>query len=265
MVSSEVLEFERENSESVLRYDTTRMQESSEVSAARTIPRLVLATEHSPDNPYVIEGKQFYGANQWLPEDVLPGFRDLINGYMQTMTDFGKRMLPLWEHALDLPEGFFAPYFEDNYTYFRMAHYPPKAELGKNEFGLGAHADTGFMTFLPPPKEEGIQIMDVEGNWFWPEVADGAMIVNSGQFLERWTNGRFRATPHRVVPSMDKERYSIPIFINPNFEKVCECLPTCFDADNPPLHRPESYWDFYSWYMHNTYPHYGKVSGATED
>ena len=64
-----------------------------------------------------------------------------------------------------------------------------------------------------------------------------------------------RATPHRVlVPTED--RYTTPVFVNPDLEPVVACLPTCFDADNPPKYAPESYWDFFKWYMANSYPHY---------
>ena len=45
------------------------------------------------------------------------------------MTALGKRTLPLWAAALDLPADFFAPYFENNYTYVRLAHYPPQPAL----------------------------------------------------------------------------------------------------------------------------------------
>jgi len=215
---------------------------------------LVFATVYKDDDPGVIAGKQFYGANQW-PED-LPGFKEKVLNYMQTITHLGKRLLPLYARALEIDEDFFDPYFENNYTYFRMAYYPPKPALEEDEYGLGAHADTGFMTFLPPAKEEGLQILDKDGNWFWPEIEQGAIIVNLGQFLERWTNGRFRATPHRVIPPVNNDRYSVACFVNPNFEKVCECISTCHSPDNPPKFPTQSYHEFYSWYMHQTYPHY---------
>ena len=36
------------------------------------------------------------------------------------------------------------------------------------------------------------------------------MIVNIGDMLERWTNGRFRSTLHRVV-TRAQERYSVRV------------------------------------------------------
>ncbi len=215
---------------------------------------LVMATEYEDDDPGVVAGKQFYAKNQW-PEN-LPGFKENVQKYMGRITDVGKSLLPLFALALELEEDYFQPYFENNYTYFRMAYYPPKPALEEDEYGLGAHADTGFMTWLPPAKEEGLQILDRDGNWFWPEVEEGAIIMNLGQFLERWSNERFRATPHRVIPPTQNDRYSVACFVNPNFEQVCECLPTCHGPDNPPKYPTQTYHEFYSWYMHQTYPHY---------
>jgi isopenicillin N synthase-like dioxygenase len=222
---------------------------------------IVVATDYPDDDPNLVAGKQFYAHNQWPAN--LPGFRETVEEYMATATALCKRLLPVWALALDLDEDFFEPYFDNNYTYFRIHKYPKVPAIEDNEFGLGAHADTGFMTFLPPAREAGLQVLGTDGVWFWPVVPDGAIVLNIGQFLGRWTNDRFRATPHRVLPPKNDDRYSFACFINTSLESVVECLPTCTSPDNPPKYPRESYWDFYQWYIHNTYTHYGKV-GAGE-
>jgi isopenicillin N synthase-like dioxygenase len=226
-----------------------------------SVEAFVCATEHAADDPHRIAGKQFYGGNQW-PE-TFPEFRDTATELFTTVTDLGKATLPIWAKALEMPRDFFEPYFDRNYTYCRLAHYPPQPALEDNEFGLGPHADTGFMTYLPQAEVDGLEILDVDGSWFRPEAVPGGMVVNTGQFLERWTNGRFRATPHRVIPPVDRERYSIAVFVNSNFENVVECLPTCTGPDRPPQYPTESYWEFYKWYMYKTYPQYGEVEGES--
>jgi isopenicillin N synthase-like dioxygenase len=227
-----------------------------------TVECLVLATDYPADHPDVKAGKQFYGLMPWLPEGTLPGFREAAENYMSTITALGKKLLPVWARSLDLEADFFDDKFENAYTYFRMAKYAPKPDLDDGELGLQAHTDTGFMTFLPPADEDGLQILGTDGEWFWPEVPDDALIVNMGQFLERWANKRFRATPHRVVPPKINDRYSLACFVNPEFEAVGECLPTCTDADNPQKFPTQTYWEFFNWYMTNTFTHYGKVKAG---
>jgi isopenicillin N synthase-like dioxygenase len=225
-----------------------------------TVECLVLATDYPADDPNVVAGKRFYGHTPWLPEDVLPGFRATCEDYMATITALGKSLLPVWARSLELEADFFKPFFERSYTYFRVAKYPPKNDLDEGEMGSNAHCDTGFNTYLPPANEEGLQILDTDNEtWFWPDLPDGAIIVNMGMFLERWTNQRFRATPHRVVPPRENDRYSFACFVNPGFDTVGACLPTCTDAGNPPRFPTQTYWEFFDWYMKNSYTHYGKL------
>ena len=216
----------------------------------------VFATDFAPDNPHVLAGKQFYAQNQW-PEN-LPGFQETVEEYMAAMQALGKKLLPLWALALELPEDYFLPYFENNYMNYRMAHYPPKLHPEENEFALGAHADTGFMTLLPAADVEGLEILDSDGIWFRPRKVPRAIHVNIGQFLERWSNERFIATPHRVAIPKEKDRYTTPVFLAPDFEPVVDCLPSCHGPENPPKYASESYWQFFKWYMANTYPHYAE-------
>jgi len=44
--------------------------------------------------------------------------------------------------------------------------------------------------------------------------------------------------------------------VNPDFEMVANCLPTCHSPDNPPKYPSETYWDFFKWYMSKSYTHY---------
>ncbi|KAJ0961916.1 hypothetical protein J5N97_029744 [Dioscorea zingiberensis] len=69
----------------------------------------------------------------------------------------------------------------------------------------------------------------------WEDVphVNGALIVNVGDMLERWTNCLFRSTLHRVLATGQK-RYSIAFFIDPNSDCLVECLESCCSENNPP-------------------------------
>ena len=79
--------------------------------------------------------------------------------------------------------------------------------------------------------EEGIQILDTDETWFFPDIPEDSIMVNMGYFLERWTNWRFRATPHRVVPPAENDRYSFACFVNPSFDTPGNYIPTCVGPD----------------------------------
>ena len=69
-------------------------------------------------------------------------------------------------------------------------------------------------------------------------VSPIAFVVNLGDMLERWTNGLFRSTKHRVLTYNRAHRYSIPFFYEPSFDTVVTCLDVCCTEDDPPKYRP---------------------------
>ncbi len=211
-------------------------------------------TEYADDDPEVIAGTRLFGRNRW--PDGAPGLPAAALAYTDHLDRLGRSLLPLWTEALGLEADYFAPYFTEAHGYVRLIHYPPKPELALDEYGLGAHSDTCFMTFLPRENEPGIQIMDADGAWFWPQIPDDGIMVNFGQFLERWSNGQVRATPHRVIPPLAGHRYSLPFFFSANLGQRCACLPSCQGPGNPPQYEPMSFQEFHSWYMARVYAHF---------
>jgi isopenicillin N synthase-like dioxygenase len=56
----------------------------------------------------------------------------------------------------------------------------------------------------------------VATNWMAVPPVEGAFVVNIGDMLERWTNGRLPSTLHRVVNTSGRERFSLALFFEPN-------------------------------------------------
>ena len=210
--------------------------------------------EYPPDDPRVISGKRMYAANVW-PKSI-PEFSSVAKSYIFEMERLSKRLLPVWAIALGLKPNYFDCLFDSAHSYVRTIRYPSRPYLEKEELGIRSHSDTSFVTLLPPENEIGLQVMDENGTWFWPDCPPGGIIVNFGMYLERLSNGVVRATPHRVIPPISGTRYSMPFFMCPNLEAVIECLPTCYSSTNPPKYKPESFWSFHTNHMSKIYPHF---------
>ncbi|MDE0780069.1 MAG: hypothetical protein OSB67_04880 [Alphaproteobacteria bacterium] len=210
--------------------------------------------DYPTDHPQVVARKRMYGTNRWPA--AAPSLPGAALNYLEHMGKLAKSLLPVWSRAMELPDGFFDPYFTNAHFYTRLIHYPPKPALAADETGHGAHADTCFNTFLPVTEEAGLQVMDTDGTWIWPEIPADSIVVNFGQFLNRWSNGVVRATPHRVIPPVERDRFSLPFFVCPNLDTVSECLPSCRSADIPAIYEPESFWQFHTGYMSRVYPHF---------
>jgi isopenicillin N synthase-like dioxygenase len=207
--------------------------------------------ERADDHPGIVAGRRFHGPNPW--PDNLPGFRETIKACHEELASLGRRLLPLYALALDKPADFFTPFFDDPMWMTRNSHYPVM-QAEENQFGISPHQDAGFMTLLPLSDVPGLEVRTRAGNWINADHMKGdAIIVNTGEFLNRWTNGRFLASPHRVNPPQ-RDRYSMALFFNPRPDTVAVPLDTCVSADNPARFEPVSLYDYVCWYVDRNYP-----------
>ena len=91
------------------------------------------------------------------------------------------------------------------------------------------------------------------GTWLDVPYVPQSFAVNSGDMLARWTNGRFKSTPHRAVPPVENHRYAIPFFMGPHMDTVIECLHTCHGPDRPPQYPPITYEQYLGWWYDANY------------
>ncbi|MBI3516506.1 MAG: isopenicillin N synthase family oxygenase [Proteobacteria bacterium] len=216
--------------------------------------------DRAPGDPVVVAGERWRGLNQW--PDGLPGFRAVVTTYQRAIEDLALRLLDLYDLALDTPAGFFRARFEDAHINLRLSHYPPNLEPEDNQFGIAPHTDSGFMTFLPQSIVPGLEIGLPGGRWITPPPMPGTYLVNSGDILNRWTNGRFLSTPHRANNRSKLDRYAAPFFFDPNPATLIECLPSCQGPGNPPRFPAQTFGDYYAWWVRTNYPHQQKAEGA---
>lgn len=237
-------------------YETSTINKNTKRDQNETI---LIGVERAPDHPKVKEGRRFCVPNRWPPD--MPSFRDTMIEYQNTMMALGWKLLPLYALALGKPADFFNAFFEDDpHCIGRNSHYPV-VDLEENQFGIAPHSDHGFITLLPLSPVPGLEVQTRSGKWIPAPHIPGAIIVNTGEFLNRWTNGRFIATPHRVVaPTTD--RYAITFFYSPCGEAVAEPLDTCVSPDNPAKYEPMSFYDYLAYYSDGNFLQLKEKKGA---
>lgn len=178
-----------------------------------------------------------WSANLWPVE--LPSLRPAWEAAYRSFSGLASRLLSLMALALDMPEDHFEPLIDRHTSAMRASNYPDldrPAQAG--QLRAGAHTDYGTLTILyPDPLIGGLEVERPDGAWAAVRPAPGALVVNLGDGMARWTNGRWRSTMHRVVP-VPGRRQSIAFFHNANWEALIECLPTCLAPGEQPLHPP---------------------------
>jgi isopenicillin N synthase-like dioxygenase len=187
--------------------------------------------------------------------------RRAMVAYFKALERVGEQILPVLGRALDLPEGYFAPFFANEaHINLRFLHYPPQETDDDEQFGQGPHTDNSFMTFLAREDTPGLAVRLPSGEWLAPPLIEGTFLVNLGNVMKRWSNDRFLSTPHGVINDSGRDRYSIAFFYSPNVDARIECVPSCVSADDPPRYPPAVYGDlvraFYSanYFHQKNYP-----------
>lgn len=193
-------------------------------------------------------------------------WKEVMNEYFDGMSSLAFQMVQYIALAIGLSsKHYFDNDFQNPMAFLRLLHYSNEKSIpDEGIFACGAHSDYGMVTLLATDHHGGLQILvpgkndDNEEEWLdVPPPPIGTFVVNLGDMLERWTNGKFRSTIHRVLSRGD-ERYSIPFFYEPNFDTVVECLDVCLKpgqkAKYPPTtsgqHLLDKYKETHSDFQH---------------
>lgn len=165
------------------------------------------------DDPEVKAGTPLYAPNQW-PE--LPGFKEAFEAYYGETYKLGMKILEGFALNLGKPEDFFTKHFTKPVADMVINHYLGAAGLHISDQASGPHTDHGIVTILWQDSLGGLEVLK-DGEWLPVTPIRGSYIINIGELMKRWTNGRYKATVHRVVHLQNKSRYSMPLFCNPDF------------------------------------------------
>lgn len=174
----------------------------------------------------------FFGPNQMPPE--LPHFARTCEEYHTAMMSLARKLVSALALSLGLPADHFDAMQRNPITIQRLLHYPPQqGAVAQEEIGIGAHTDYGFLTILSQDEVGGLQVRNLAGEWVSAPPVDGTFVINIGDLVQTLTNDRYSSTVHRVVNTTGRERYSIPFFLDLDFDAVVEPLPGCVSVDDP--------------------------------
>lgn len=226
--------------------DLAQKMESAYLSASENFGYQGMCEEHlDPSKPADLK-ETFTMRNvvNHAPDDSRwpsPEFRDLMRTFFQACLDSAYRMQRVLSQALGLEPEFFVKYHNGENCTLRLLYYPATGvnEIQDSQLGAGAHTDYGLLTLLFQDDVGGLEVLDMNNQWQPVDYIESGIVINSGDMLERWTNGRYRSTLHRVKPKIGhRERFSIAMFVDPDSATPVTVLDSCISDDQPAQYGP---------------------------
>ncbi len=217
----------------------TSTDRASELAAAErpnASSSFMLMRDAGPADPAVLAGHYLAGPNRW-PD--LPDFRAVMEQTMAELTALARRLLPMV--AGPQVARHVAPAFDEPTLWFRLIRYPGTEIRGAVEqFGSAPHVDFGALTLLSQDSVGGLEVLSPSGDWIGVPPIDGALVMNTGEMLHRWSNGEILATPHRVLSPQGRQRDSMAFFFDPSMDATVAPVTT----DAAPRFEPVRFDDY---------------------
>lgn len=183
---------------------------------ARHYEAFDLALDLPLNDPDVSNGHYLLGPNVWPTQS---GFRSTVRSYYKQVSHVGHMMCEAFEMYLNVPRGSLLKAMTKPTSQLRLLHYLENNDVTASaDVNMGAHTDYECFTILHQGGP-GLQVLNPDNEWVDAAPLDGTFTVNIGDLMETWTNGRLKATLHRVANN-GHERYSLPFFVAANYDAV---------------------------------------------
>lgn len=132
--------------------------------------------------------------NVWLPPTILPGFEDFMNSFYAQLSETSLKILEALGLGLGLSDqSHFLALHSGKNNQLRLLHYPsiPAKEIAEGRSArMEAHSDWGSVTLLFQDECGGLEVQTKSGAFVSVVPVEGALVMNIGDLLMRWSNGR---------------------------------------------------------------------------
>jgi len=159
----------------------------------------------------------------------------------------GARLMEVFALALGFdPLQELTEHAENPWWYYRLIMYRGGT---KEPAVMPAHTDFGWLTILNQSFSREVSSLEMQDSetkeWRPIPAKKGALIINIGDMMSKWTKGRYIPQVHRVIHKGDNDRISVPFFFNPSIDAKLD--ETCYGE-----HLMEKLAGYHAGYENNT-------------
>jgi isopenicillin N synthase-like dioxygenase len=171
------------------------------------------------------------------------GMRAVWSAYYEACRALSDQIVTLLADEVDLPREELDAWTRRQFANLCANHYPGQVQAPQpGQVRTGAHTDRGGLTLLWADQAPGGLEIRPPGSRDWVPVwipAD-AILLQVGDLLARWVNGRIRANVHRVVNppaelAASASRLALVYFHYPAMDTLVRPAPSCVGAARPAL------------------------------
>ena len=188
--------------------------------------------ELSREQLHAEQSNPLMGPNLWPA--ALPRLKTAAYPFFEAASHCAVQLLRGFALGASLPPEHFVSHADKPVSRGSFQYYPPQpANTEGEQFGVAPHTDFGVLTVLCQDSVGGLELQLPTGEWAAVPPIEGAFVVNVGDLLSRWSNGKFLSTPHRVINRSARERLSLVLAYDPNFETLIDASDFCADGESP--------------------------------
>ncbi|MEH6579506.1 MAG: 2-oxoglutarate and iron-dependent oxygenase domain-containing protein [Amphritea sp.] len=147
-----------------------------------------------------------------------PALKENVLPYYDAVCQLGHQVLKAIAVGMGEEADFFAKRYTSPLGRGQLVYYPRSSNEDEAEerFGAAAHTDFGVITLLLQDDNGGLQVLNKQDEWVEAQPIAGTFVCNIGDLLHRWTNDHLSSNLHRVINRSGNERFSMPIFFDPD-------------------------------------------------
>lgn len=173
------------------------------------------------------------------------GYSDIMWEYCEKSRQVAKELLRGISQGLGLEECCLEKTLDmkSGFQIFIANYYPrcPQPELA---LGMPPHSDHGLLTLIIQNQVGGLQVQH-QGKWIQVNALPNSLLVNTGDHLEIFSNGKYKSNVHKVVVNNTSPRISVAVAHGPSLEAIVSPASQLVQSEsNPPAYVPIKYKDY---------------------
>ncbi|XP_020422486.1 S-norcoclaurine synthase 1 isoform X2 [Prunus persica] len=158
---------------------------------------------------------QYRMLNSWPTEP--EGYKEAIEAYSSEVKRVGEELPRSLSLIMGMEKHTLLELHKELLQTLRVNYIPP-CSMPDKVLGLSPHSDASTITILM--QEDNVTGLHIrkEGEWVPVKPIPNALVVNVGDAIEIWSNGKYKSIEHRAVANSGKLRISYASFLFPHVD-----------------------------------------------